>query len=124
MAESVEVPEVEFRGFLETEVGISQSWKRTRLTRQRLQEAWSQRVGISWIWKLLFPGRMVILGNEERLRDEDRGEEETRRGFGQRQEDEEYFSVCYKVRQGLVENSRLAWRYWFGRLEKRLWRRL
>ena len=57
--------------------------KRTRLSRQRLQEAWRQRVGISWMWKLVFLGcRMVILSNEERLRDEDRGEEETRRGFG------------------------------------------
>ena len=53
------------------------------MSRQRLQEAWRQRVGISWIWELVLLGcRMMILGYEERLRDEDRGEEETRPGFG------------------------------------------
>ena len=35
----------------------------------------------------------------------------------QRQEDEEYIIVCLKVRQGLVEDSWLAWRYRFGRKE-------
>ena len=74
---------MEFRGVLKTEVGIPQRWKRTGWSKHGLQEARRQRVEIFWIWKLVFLGyRMVILGNEERLRDEDRGEEETRRGFG------------------------------------------
>ena len=39
----------------------------------------------------------------------------------ERQEVEEYLIVRFKVRQGLVEDLWLAWRYQFGRMEKQLW---
>ena len=44
--------------------------------------------------------------------------------FVQRQEDEKYLIVRFKVRQGLVEDLWLASRYRFGRMEKQLWQRL
>ena len=56
---------------------------------------------------------MMVLSEEERQEQDDKGRKEAEKGFVQRQEDEEYLAVCFQVRQVLAEELWVVWRYRF-----------